>query len=119
MGPRYLYVLDVDIDPATLLHQWKRRPSMEEKNQPGRLELLETPPLLSDDDDDDDDNKSVDKDKNNKNNAKPRVVIVGAGPAGLFCALQLARSGRITPVILERGQPVEARGRDIGALVHR
>ena len=50
---------------------------------------------------------------------KPRVVIVGAGPAGLFCALQLARSGRITPVVLEQGQPVEAPGRDIGALVHR
>ena len=39
MGHRYLYVLNDDIDPASLLHQWK--------NQPGRLELLETLPLLS------------------------------------------------------------------------
>ena len=49
----------------------------------------------------------------------PTVVIVGAGPAGLFCALTLARSGRCRPVLLERGQLVEARGRDIGALIHR
>ena len=89
MGPRYLYVLDVDIDPATLLlRPWK--------NQPGRLELLDTPPLLSDVDDDDDNksvenNKSIDNNNNNNSkNTKPRVVILGAGPAGLFCALQLA-----------------------------
>lgn len=48
----------------------------------------------------------------------PKVVIVGAGPAGLFCALSLALSG-FKPIMLERGQPVEARGKSIGALVHR
>jgi uncharacterized FAD-dependent dehydrogenase len=49
---------------------------------------------------------------------KPSVVIVGAGPAGLFCALQLALNG-VKPILLDRGQPVEKRGRDIGALMHR
>jgi hypothetical protein len=46
------------------------------------------------------------------------VVVVGMGPAGLFCALHLALAG-IKPILLDRGQPVEKRGRDIGALMHR
>lgn len=37
-----------------------------------------------------------------------RPVVVGAGPAGLFCALALAVRGA-RPVLLERGQPVEKR----------
>ena len=47
-----------------------------------------------------------------------RVVIVGLGPAGLFAALSLAEEG-IPTTVLERGQPVESRGRDIGALFAR
>ena len=39
-----------------------------------------------------------------------RVLIVGAGPAGLFCALRLAEAG-YAPLILERGAPVEERVR--------
>ncbi len=37
-----------------------------------------------------------------------RPIIVGAGPAGLFCALYLARAG-MRPVLIERGQQVEKR----------
>jgi len=48
----------------------------------------------------------------------PPVAVVGSGPAGLFAALRLAESGH--PVtLIERGQPVERRGRDIGAMIHR
>lgn len=46
--------------------------------------------------------------------APPKVVIVGTGPAGLFCALRLVESG-ISPVLLERGKPVEERAADVDA----
>ncbi len=39
-------------------------------------------------------------------------VVIGAGPAGLFCALMLARAGA-KPVLIERGRPVEQRIRDV------
>lgn len=35
-------------------------------------------------------------------------IIIGSGPAGLFCALMLARSG-YRPIILERGDDVDTR----------
>ena len=37
------------------------------------------------------------------------VVIVGAGPAGIFAALELLRSGVGDIVIVEKGKPIEAR----------
>ena len=41
-----------------------------------------------------------------------RIIIAGSGPAGLFTALRLAGYG-LTPMIIERGQPVEQRARDV------
>lgn len=43
------------------------------------------------------------------------VIIVGAGPAGLFAALSLIENG-IKPVIIERGKDVSRRKRDIATL---
>lgn len=40
------------------------------------------------------------------------VYIVGAGPAGLFAALSLIVQGK-RPIVLERGQPVRQRRRDL------
>lgn len=47
--------------------------------------------------------------------AEKKVIIIGAGPAGLFAALQLIEKG-IKPIILERGKDVRARRRDLAIL---
>ncbi len=41
-----------------------------------------------------------------------RPVIVGFGPAGMFCALVLARSG-FRPIVLERGQDAKTRHENV------
>lgn len=43
------------------------------------------------------------------------VVVVGAGPAGMFAALRLIESG-VKPIIIERGKDVQTRRRDIAAI---
>ena len=45
----------------------------------------------------------------------PRAVVVGAGPAGLFAALELIELG-IRPILLERGKDVDARRADMAAI---
>ena len=48
--------------------------------------------------------KRVDKERS--------VIIVGAGPAGLFCALTLSRAG-LKPIVFERGERVENRSKTV------
>jgi uncharacterized FAD-dependent dehydrogenase len=122
--PLYNYVMDV-----TFQNPFKSKLRL--KHQPGRMERIthtasstrkgnsnneqqqhdETTKMSSDDHDDSPTPKLTPK----------RVVIVGAGPAGLFCALQLIQqsNGQVVPIVVERGKAVEQRGRDIGSLIHR
>ncbi len=44
-----------------------------------------------------------------------RPLVVGAGPAGLFCALVLALAGA-RPILIERGKAVDERSRDVRLL---
>jgi uncharacterized protein len=43
------------------------------------------------------------------------IIIVGAGPAGLFAALQLVELG-LKPIVIERGKDVRGRRRDLKAI---
>lgn len=45
----------------------------------------------------------------------PVIVIVGAGPAGLFAALKALQLG-MRPIVLERGEDVETRRRDLAGI---
>ena len=44
---------------------------------------------------------------------KPKVIIIGAGPAGLTAALELVRDGRMQPVVLEAGDDVGGLSRTV------
>lgn len=104
--PKFTYVLDV-----TLTKQAGR--DLHFLHQPGRIERM------SDKKTKDATSATGSEEVGSSSKSKPKIIIVGAGPAGLFCALSLASSGLFTPILLERGQPVEARGKSIGALIHR
>jgi uncharacterized FAD-dependent dehydrogenase len=51
----------------------------------------------------------------NTSSDKPRPVVVGFGPAGIFAALILAQSG-FKPIVLERGKAVRERTKDTWGL---
>ncbi|MBR3916258.1 MAG: FAD-binding protein, partial [Bacteroidaceae bacterium] len=46
---------------------------------------------------------------------KPAVVVVGAGPAGLFAALKLIENG-LRPIVVERGRDVRTRKVDLASI---
>jgi len=129
--PRYTYVLDVDVSKSFVQQQrWK--------HQPGRCEFLYPISETSVTSDEPSESTSLHpvpeeiiSQENASSKTKKKIIIVGAGPAGLFCAYMLAQqlltssstSSSSSPppeiILLERGQPVEQRGRAIGALIHR
>ncbi len=46
---------------------------------------------------------------------RPAIIVVGSGPAGLFCALRAIEHGH-RPIVLERGKNVRDRRRDLARL---
>lgn len=92
-GPRWVYAVDAEVSSPAV------------KAVPGVLEgaTAETPNVVG---------------SRLHPARRARVVVVGSGPAGLFCALELASRGLAVHVV-ERGRGVEKRGADIGRLVHR
>lgn len=51
----------------------------------------------------------------NKVEGKPQVIVVGAGPSGLFAALRLIELG-LRPIVIERGKNVRDRKKDLAQI---
>lgn len=51
----------------------------------------------------------------NKVEGKPQVIVVGAGPGGLFAALRLIELG-LRPIVIERGKNVRDRKKDLAQI---
>lgn len=101
----WVYVVDVSVSVLK-----KSRP----KEEPGKLEYIspcDTPKDILFDPCHHDARASTSE-------TRQPTIVIGTGPAGLFAALKIASAG-IPVIILERGKPVEARGKDIGALFVR
>jgi uncharacterized FAD-dependent dehydrogenase len=103
--PKFVYTVDVAFSLETC-RMLKVRPLE------GRVEAL------AEDDENEIKQLIIPSPSSSAQKKSKHVVVVGAGPAGLFAALTLVEQG-IAPIIIERGQPVEKRGRDIGALFNR
>ncbi|MDE7246220.1 MAG: hypothetical protein K2O18_19910 [Oscillospiraceae bacterium] len=86
-GVRFVYTLRAAVRDEQKILRHKNRNVSRVSETPYRLPASVTPPELP-------------------------PVVVGAGPAGLFCALALARCGT-RPVLLERGRDVERRREDV------
>lgn len=59
--------------------------------------------------------KTIEANYKNVQHAEHQVVIVGAGPAGLFAALKALELG-IKPIVIERGKNVKDRRRDLAQI---
>ena len=59
--------------------------------------------------------EKVEKTKYKNVSKSKEVIIIGAGPAGLFAALKLIEEG-IKPIIIERGKQVRNRRRDLAKI---
>ena len=99
--PKFVYTVDVDVRNEANLRVRPVEGKIEVRTPPAKPARSLVPSPLQP--------PSVDK----------RVVVVGAGPAGLFAAIALSQAGVKSITIVERGQAVETRGRDIGALFNR
>lgn len=85
------YSVDVSVKNETsILKRWKGKENMVSASDTVKYDFLPT----------------------GTNSLKNPPVIVGMGPAGLYCAYYLARYG-YRPVLIERGKAVEERQKDV------
>lgn len=89
----YVYTVDVKADDEKQLLKMLTR-----KKRAGNVQLHEAMPYVFP--------------AGGNEKLKSRPVVVGCGPAGLFCAYFLAEYG-YQPVLLEQGAPVEERQKDV------
>ena len=89
----YVYTVDVKADNEKQLLKMLTR-----KKRAGNVQLHEAMPYVFP--------------AGGNEKLKSRPVVVGCGPAGLFCAYFLAEYG-YQPVLLEQGAPVEERQKDV------
>nr|XP_043624175.1 uncharacterized protein Cbei_0202 isoform X2 [Erigeron canadensis] len=131
-APKFVYTVEMDVDK--LLNLEPRTYDFISRLEPkiGVIEHMSYERVVGDLVDVVNGSKKIDKDKvlgetghsgslsSSKTpvTKKPKIAVVGSGPAGLFASLVLAEFG-VDVTLIERGQPVEKRGRDIGALVVR
>lgn len=91
--PKFLYNVEVALEQSACV----------ERNLPNNARLAPDPGSLAP--------------REFKPERSERVVIIGAGPSGLFCAHKLASFG-LNPILLDRGEAVETRGRHVSRLMH-
>ncbi|KAA8498760.1 Uncharacterized protein FVE85_6345 [Porphyridium purpureum] len=104
---KFVFVVDVLLDPKLASMVRVQQGTVEPLDSPATSELQSASA-----------SSTETNGTGHRHDTERRVVVVGAGPAGLFAALALAESGaKVT--LLERGKPVESRGRDIGRLQNR
>lgn len=89
----YVYTLDVDVKNQQAVLKKLRKRKMKEEISIYQPEIYQFPEA-------------------GNLEMKERPVVIGCGPAGLFCAYFLAENG-YQPIIIERGAPVEERQKDV------
>ncbi|KAI3524291.1 hypothetical protein L1887_02944 [Cichorium endivia] len=130
--PKFVYTVEMDVEKLLNLEPrtWDFISRLEPKI--GLIEHMPHEKVVGDLVNVIQDTKKVDQDKVPEENGhsgslssykfhdtkRAKIAVVGSGPAGLFASLVLAEFG-VDVTLIERGQAVEKRGRDIGALVVR
>ncbi|KAL3824657.1 hypothetical protein ACJIZ3_020686 [Penstemon smallii] len=123
---KFVYTVDMDAHKLLTLEPRTEEFITELEPKHGHLEILHNDTISGDLTSMIHGNRNIDEDaslgedvnKFSTTTKKPKVVVVGSGPSGLFASLVLAEVGADVTLV-ERGQAVEQRGRDIGALVVR